>query len=138
MQLYPSSVLRADYDNTHAIVFTAVLAAVFVTIGIIFLVFVVLVKRRHAEVEATATRTNAIVQALFPGSVKDRMMKDAEEQNKREHEYTFGLRRNTRKAGKREEDSYPYQHPEGDDVNLVFGSRPIADLFPVRNRKRAL
>jgi hypothetical protein len=37
-------------------------------------------QRRQDKVMATAKRTNAIVSSLFPSNVRDRILKDAEEQ----------------------------------------------------------
>lgn len=133
LNLYPSPEFRSDYGNTRAIVFTVVLGAVFVATGVIFFVFVVLVQQRQKKVVATATRTNAIVQSLFPGTVRDRMMQDAEDQVKRDTDLaaTMGKYAAKRHAKKETEDAEtPEQRPKESAVNLVYGSKPIADLFP--------
>ena len=128
MNLYPSPEFRDEYDNIRAIVFTAILGAVFVATGVIFLVFVVFVQQRQNRVVATATKTNAIVQSLFPGTVRDRIMKDVEDQANRDAELV-GLGKYAKRNGKKEDE--PEQRPKESDVNLVYGSKPIAGKFPL-------
>ena len=131
LYLYPSNEFRSEYDNQNAIVFTAILAAVFLATGIIFFVFVVLVQQRQKKVVATANKTNAIVQSLFPGNVRERILEDAEEQEKRQTDIL--VPKNVSKFVKRkkeQESSYIEDAANRGDSNLVFGSKPIADLFP--------
>eukprot|EP00977_Amphora_coffeiformis_P000685 scaffold149_cov179-Amphora_coffeaeformis.AAC.8 len=129
LNLYPSSEFRNEYDNTRAIVFTVILGAVFVATGIIFLVFVVLVQQRQNKVVATATKTNAIVESLFPGTVRDRIMKDVEAQANRDADLVTGLGKYGKRNGKKDDE--PEQRSLENDVNLVYGSKPIAALVEV-------
>jgi hypothetical protein len=55
---------------------------VFIFTAMVFVFYDYLVQRRHNKVMATAKRTNAIA-ASVPVNVRDRMLKDAEEQAER-------------------------------------------------------
>jgi hypothetical protein len=46
----------------------------------VFVFYDHLAEMRHNKVMMTAKRTNAIAASLFPSNVRDRMLKDAEEQ----------------------------------------------------------
>jgi class 3 adenylate cyclase len=127
MHMYPSTQFRANYSSSRPEVFTAILAAVFIATGIVFLVYVKFVQRRQNKVMATALRTNAIVSSLFPTAVRDRMMKEAEEQAERD------ARNKTSSvvAAKHRLKNFLEDEPEefGKEAD-PFSTKPIADLFP--------
>jgi class 3 adenylate cyclase len=75
---------------------------------------------------ATALRTNAIVSSLFPSNVRDRILKDAEEQVEREMntKSSFVHAKHRLKS---------FLEDEPDDARKstdAFSTKPIADLFP--------
>jgi class 3 adenylate cyclase len=75
---------------------------------------------------ATALRTNAIVSSLFPSNVRDRILKDAEEQVEREMNNASKF-----VAAKHRLKSFLEDEPEDSRKNAdVFSTKPIADLFP--------
>jgi hypothetical protein len=90
-------------------------------------------------VMATAIRTSAIVSSLFPANVRERIMKDAENQGRLDAGKNRGLLR--LRAG---EISDPKSKLEmflgeaeketdggfAEDGHDAFASKPIADLFP--------
>ena len=137
LDVYASDEYRSDYDDKRPEIFTAILAAVFVATGLVFLVFAVYVQRRQHQVMNTALKTNAIVASLFPANVRARIMQDAEEQAD-----------NNNNPGRRQADTQNlkgYLNKEKQDAvrtimesceddevlnTNVFGSKPIADLFP--------
>ena len=138
LDVFPSEEYRKDYDDNRPEVFTTVLAAVFVATGLVFLVFAVYVQRRQHLVMDTALKTNAIVASLFPANVRARIMKDAEET-------ALDNKNKKNESGRSESQNLKgYLHKENlaastvmgmseDSDGLstnVFGSRPIADLFP--------
>jgi len=47
---------------------------------LVFVVYDILVQRRQELVMRTATNANAVVSSLFPSSIQQRMLQDAEEQ----------------------------------------------------------
>jgi class 3 adenylate cyclase len=114
------------YSSSRAEIFAAILAAVFITTGMVFFVYVQYVHRRQNKVMATALRTNAIVSSLFPSNVRDRILKEAEEQVEREMKNTSPF-----VAAKHRLKSFLEDEPEDSRENAdVFSTKPIADLFP--------
>ena len=138
LDVFPSEEYRRDYDDNRPETFTAVLAAVFVATGLVFLVFAIYVQRRQHLVMDTALRTNAIVASLFPANVRARIMKDAEasgldnkkkksENGRSDPQNLRGYLHKENLAGSTLMDMN--EDSDGYSTN-VFGSRPIADLFP--------
>ena len=87
------------------------------------------VERRQSKVMRSATRTNAIVSSLFPENVRDRLLEDQEREIQRQEAHgrmtsfmSAGAREGTKAFGSDGEDSTTSA--------TIFGSRPIADLFP--------
>jgi class 3 adenylate cyclase len=126
MKMYPSSKFRAMYNSSRPEVFAAILASVFFATGMVFFVYVQYVSRRQNKVMATALRTNAIVSSLFPSNVRDRILKDAEEQVEREMNMksSFVNAKHRLKNFLEDEPEDCRKSPE------VFSTKPIADLFP--------
>jgi class 3 adenylate cyclase len=126
MNMYPSTKFHSMYSSSRAEIFAAVLAAVFLATGTVFYVYVQYVQRRQNKVMATALRTNAIVSSLFPSNVRDRILKDAEEQVEREM--------NTKSSfvnAKHRLKNFLEDEPEDSHKNAdLFSTKPIADLFP--------
>jgi class 3 adenylate cyclase len=114
------------YSSSRAEIFAAILAAVFVVTGMVFFVYVQYVQQRQNKVMATALRTNAIVSSLFPSNVRDRILKEAEEQVEREmsHASPFVHAKHRLKSFLEDE---PEDARKSTDV---FSTKPIADLFP--------
>jgi hypothetical protein len=54
-----------------------VLAGVFVGTTLVFFVYVTYVQRRQKAIMDTAIRTTAVVSAMFPSNVRDRILSDA-------------------------------------------------------------
>jgi class 3 adenylate cyclase len=106
--------------------FAGTIAAVFIATEMVFCVYVQYVQRRQNKVMATALRTNAIVSSLFPSNVRDRILKDAEEQAEREM--------NTKSSfvnAKHRLKNFLEDEPEDlRQSTNVFSTKPIADLFP--------
>lgn len=95
------------------------------------------VQRRQKKVMNTAKRTNAIVKSLFPANVRDRMMKDAEEQldqklaAKKKGVKTLGAApKNQLKSFLSDDNKNKDGKGVDHDGNITFDSKPIADLFP--------
>ena len=86
-----------------------------------------LVQRRNRKVVSKAEQTNTIVSALFPSNVRDRILKDAEEQaqlaeNDRKNKILVG-------GGQKEQLKTFLGEDEDNTVAHPFGTKPIADLF---------
>lgn len=150
LALYASDEYRSEYEDKNAELFAITLAAVFLATGIVFFVFAMYVQRRQQEVMTTALKTNKIVASLFPANVRDRILKDAEEQIEHQnqklsnanglsgtssHGQTDPHTQNLKKYLKDEKEEADRRSlvgsVESEEVNTnIFGSAPIADLFP--------
>jgi hypothetical protein len=138
LDLYPSEEYRREYDEKKPEIFTAILAIVFMVTGAVFLVFVLYVQRRQHQTMSTVSRTNAIVSSLFPANVRARILKDAEDAIERGGAAPTKDKQNLKsylsdERGGSERHaalSAPVANDEGVINTNIFGSKPIAVLFP--------
>lgn len=82
---------------------------------------------------ATARRTNMIVSSIFPSNVRDRIMKDAEKQARQEVHGGETQKRMFDMGNKSKLKNFLSDGPgdaRASEEGNVFGSKPIADLFP--------
>ena len=139
VRIYPTREMKKRYESSRPEHFSIIIAAIFLFVGVVFLIFVRFVQDRQEMVMATAIRTSAIVSSLFPANVRERIMKDAENQGRLDAGKNRGLLR--LRAG---EISDPKSKLEmflgegeketdggfAEDGHDAFASKPIADLFP--------
>ena len=81
--IYPSDRFRSSFETKQSAIFTAVIAAVFVGTGLVFLLYVYIIGRRQNKVMDIAMGTSAIVASLFPKTVRDKIILDAQEEVQR-------------------------------------------------------
>lgn len=72
--IYPTVVFESSYETSSAAQFTAIVAASFFFVAILFLIYDIFVQRRNNKLIKNAARSNAIVASLFPGNVRDRLI----------------------------------------------------------------
>lgn len=133
LNIYPSDDLHNQYLTSAPGLYTAVVVMVFVLTTMVFVLYDFFVQQRNSRVVAKAKRSNAIVSALFPKNVRNRIMKEAEDQIEAEIAQAKGKRNrfSAPKAqlktflsdGKKEVGAAPNQV-------TAFAGKPIADLFP--------
>jgi len=127
--LYPTSKLVKEYKDTMTPNFlTVAVAVVFMITFFMFKVFIGLVDKRQEKVMTSASQANAVVKSLFPRNVRDRIMKDTEEQDRKAKEDSSKKSGFFNEAAKRRLKSFLDE--EGGDGGEFFNSKPIADLFP--------
>jgi Adenylate and Guanylate cyclase catalytic domain len=80
--LYPTQEFEDTYKNNFPIYATLGVVLIFVVTSLVFILYDVLVARRFRRIEASATRSNAIVSSLFPAQVRDRLMETADDGGK--------------------------------------------------------
>lgn len=125
--VYPTSTLENAYMTGDPMQYAVAVSLIFVFTAIIFLAYDWAVARRQNKVLRTATRTQAIVASLFPENVQERILQEAETDEKTN---TPRFRTNRTKDQLRsflndaEDDGIATSGASG------FKSRPIADLFP--------
>ena len=75
--VYPSRELEAAYETKRPVTFTIAVVVIFLEVIVVFVVYDWLVERRQKKVMDSAIRTNAVVNSLFPATVRDRLMENA-------------------------------------------------------------
>jgi class 3 adenylate cyclase/hemoglobin-like flavoprotein len=122
VRVYATKDLQDMYLSPAPYIYAAVVCVAMIIFIVVFIIYDRFVQHRQERVLAKAARSNAIVASLFPSNVRDRILKDAEEQViKKETTKKLGT------TGKSQLKSYlDGTGQKGEDD----GSKPIADLFP--------
>jgi len=105
IRIYPTQGLQDSFRTSTPIIITFAVACVFVFAMLMFFCYDRLVERRQKLVLRKAEQTNAIVASLFPKNVRERMMEENQNGNKKDA--TWKTKAQDDKLG-----------------------QPIADLFP--------
>jgi class 3 adenylate cyclase len=116
LRVYPSQDTEDEYVNQDPIIYTVVIACVFLFTSLVFVAYDRLVTRRQRIVMDRAVASSAIVSSLFPSQVRDQLYKENETDNKNKD---WKMRDSMRGVG-------PFSNTSDD---TAAGSRPIADLF---------
>ena len=127
--IYSSQEWKSKFYTNEPIVYAMAVVACFAMTTIIFLIYDLLVQRRQDMVMASAKKTNAIVTSLFPENVRDRLLQDINNDEKK------GKDDQANKRGSWADPSNAFAtsaNKRGDEITSekIFGSKPIADLFP--------
>jgi hypothetical protein len=124
--MYPSDDLQTQNTGAKPILLTMAVISVFFLTTLVFMGYDSMVDRRQRVVMTTAEQTSAIVNAMFPAEVRDRLLGNTERRDKKKDRLlpflteapktrlTTFLNNGDKSAGQE-------QSPE---------SKPIADLFP--------
>lgn len=118
---YPTSSLREHYRTSKPQTYTGVVAAIFILMALTFLMYDRFIQKRNEKVINAAARSNAIVSTLFPSNVRDRLFAEAKEQEAQ------GNRWLAPKSGLK---NFLTEGEAKTDDDMMFKSKPIADLFP--------
>lgn len=119
--------MEMNYRTSNPIIYAILIILVFVGTTVVFVLYDTFVQKRQEKVMATAKRSKAIVTSLFPANVRDRILKDAEDQ--------VAAQELARKKGlpftvaKNELKSF-LDDGETKEKGSAFDTKPIADLFP--------
>ncbi|GAX15863.1 hypothetical protein FisN_2Lu430 [Fistulifera solaris] len=125
IHVYPTSIFEEEYLSSKPVVYTIVVVSVFVCTAFVFLLYDYLVLLRQRKVVEAARRTNKIVTALFPSNVRDRILKEADEQIQVQmNKKSFGF------GAKAQLKDFVQDDNVLENGNSAFDSKPIADLFP--------
>jgi class 3 adenylate cyclase len=79
LRVYPSSKTEDDYLTNEPVIFTVVVAAVFLFTSMIFVFYDVVVARRQRIVMERALASGAIVNSLFPEQVRKQLYQENEQ-----------------------------------------------------------
>lgn len=115
----PSDEFASPYFTDTPAVFGAVVACTFVMVAVVFFVYDIFVQRRNNKLIVNAARSNAVVTALFPGSLRDRVL----EQN------AIGGRGAKSKMKTLLAEGTASGGHAGSPDSEILKSQPLADLF---------
>lgn len=136
LQLYPSTTLESIFTDQKPAIYTTVVVLLFFFTAMVFLLYDWLVTRRQNKVKASAKKTNAILSSLFPSTVRDRILQEAEEQAEQEEQQHSPKRGGFALGNRALLRDFLKDADEGGSTKPAAGasklavSRPIADLFP--------
>jgi hypothetical protein len=125
LDVYSSASFEEEYDSNLPIVFTVIVATLFVVMAAVFFIYDRLVQYRNKKVVGAAARSNAIVASLFPSNVHDRLLAEHEEQQK-----------NQKNMKKKMSSLKGFLNGDASDLEMdedmpgLYKTKPIADLFP--------
>ena len=120
--VFATDELEDSYVTNDPYIYAIINSSIFVFTSLIFILYDAIVHRRQNKVMGVAKRTNDIVTEIFPKQVRDRMFERAQEQNATASNTKGFLAQPTKTQ---------MQNFLSDDLPPeIFGSEPIADLFP--------
>jgi class 3 adenylate cyclase len=108
LKVFPSQVFEDDHVTSDPIIFTLIIAFIFLFTSAVFITYDCLVSRRQRIVMDRALKSGAIVSSLFPEKVRNQLYQEQEDRLEKES--------NTK----------TFVHDAND---VVKGSKPMADLF---------
>jgi Adenylate and Guanylate cyclase catalytic domain len=143
--IYSTAEMRDSYLTNHPATYRWIVLGVFLLVVSVFLFYDCVVESRSSRVVESAKRTDALVSTLFPSSVKQRLLenadkkrKAAEERSRMSYWHSTDVRSSVSSDG-----LHVIQNPKHqlksllnpDERNLmesgdIDDTEPIADLFP--------
>jgi len=126
----PSKEWKDKFFTTQPYTFAAGVIACFLITTVVVLVYDILVQRRQEAVMNSALKTNAIVNSLFPANVRDRLMDGLAAKNGNDNDDPSPWSDPSSALANRK--NVPQGKGKSDILSseTIFGSKPIADLFP--------
>jgi len=85
LSIYPSSIMEAKHLTKDPVIYTVVVALIFLFTSALFLAYDLFVNRRQRLVKQRALASGAIVSSLFPDQVRNQLYEDNEKQNIRKN-----------------------------------------------------
>ena len=116
LDLYPSDTFNEAYESPLPIIFTVLIAVLFISMAAIFATYDRFVQARNKKVVGAAARSSAIVSSLFPEAVRDRLMEQQKNDAKSRNLKGFLAADKSALSTK--------------NRVSMFQTKPIADLFP--------
>jgi class 3 adenylate cyclase len=122
--VYPTKEFEDDYRSSLPIVLTVVVASTFFLMAVTFFLYDWFVQRRNVKVVGEAARSNAIVSSLFPSNVHARLFEENAQKK--------AARRASEAPTKSQIKNFLASETGvvDDDDDIMYKTKPIADLFP--------
>ena len=127
MNVYPTPAFEQEFDSQRPLGLALAIVAVFLVTVLLFFLFDSITTRQHKTVMENAKKQNALVSSLFPKSIQDKMLQDAEE-SKLNKVGKAGIK-NYLSADEWTADIGGHGSKKSSEGTL-HKSKPIADLFP--------
>ena len=144
-RVYPSEAWAASHFSDMPIVYAVLVICCFLITTILFAVYDILVQKRQDLVMESAAKTSAIVTSLFPSNVRDRLLEELKPAQSTQEKLKQSLCHPPGSCGPgpfNNVDSSGHFTPQTrrnssgslgagvETSEMIFGSKPIADLFP--------
>lgn len=120
--------MENQYTSNMPLIYALLVVIVFLFMTVFFVRYDCVVSRRQKKMIATTKRTTAIVSSLFPANVRDRILKNAEEET--DQGMTSNGRQNRFPLASTSAQLKDYIDEHKSEEVQAYGSKPIADLFP--------
>ncbi|KAL7557469.1 hypothetical protein ACA910_019319 [Epithemia clementina (nom. ined.)] len=118
-----SALYEEDNESRLPIIYTFVVATIFVLMAIAFFTYDMHVEKRNDKMVDTAAKSNALVSSIFPSNVRDRLLADSDK-DRPAQTLSLQMTKTHLKTFLSGDGAY-IEH--GDEV--ILKSKPIADLF---------
>jgi hypothetical protein len=82
---YPSQTMQDSYISNTPKYASVLLAMVLATFGIVFAVYVHLMRQQHNQIQKLAIKASTVISSLFPSTVRDRIMEDTLNHQNKKH-----------------------------------------------------
>ena len=123
--LYSSEEYESASETDLPVIFAVAVGVIFITMALTFLVYDRFVHRRNMKVVDAASKSNQILNTLFPQQVRDRLFA-----NKSDDDANVGTKSKlTNMMNSGDFAAGPSSDDEVDD-DIMYKTKPIADLFP--------
>jgi hypothetical protein len=103
LRVYPSQDMKNDFVTNEPVIFSLIVAMVFVFTSGVFFLYNVLVERRQKIVMDRAVKSTAVVSSLFPENVKEQLINEGVEEAKQDQKVSWRVnehRKDSRPKGK--------------------------------------
>ena len=117
LTVYPSDKMENQYLTRDPLVYTIVIACVFLLTSLIFVAYDWMVRHQQKKLLAKAVQSGALVSSLFPKAVRDRIY--AEQQQRKEAAKTKTQSKDIR--------ALMGNNPHGNEHEDIENTRPIAE-----------
>lgn len=121
--VYSSDTFTHNANNKVAVQTAVALAAIFVLVALLFFAYDNIVRRRDMKAVNEAARSNVIISSLFPSQVRERLFEE-------KGDNTLTVPKSKLKS-MMNSGNYTEAQTMGETAeDLIYTSKPIADLFP--------
>lgn len=78
INIYPTSQIEDNFISNAPAIYTSIMVIIFLLFGVSFLYYDHTVQKRQREASASAAKSDALVDSLFPAEIRDRLFKGDE------------------------------------------------------------